>query len=176
MRRVGVLVLAIVIVLAGAACDPELSRKASGTFEGTSSFQFGTQGCTFVHQEFEGVWTRREGALGGTFQLSGCVTQSSSGSSFVYDGTFLMVTQGGAELRGTVSGGPVSGNCPAEFDHVLTLTSGTKRYHGATGTIFIDGVWDCTSGPFQGPNPYNGTLTAVIEAEVRTATGARLQL
>jgi hypothetical protein len=51
--------------------------------------------------------------------------------------------------------------CPAPLDHVLTLTSGTKRYSGATGTIFVDGVWDCTQTlPFMAPDPYDGTITA----------------
>jgi hypothetical protein len=94
-------------------------------------------------------------------------------STYSYRGTFVMVTQGGAGLRGTVSGGTNAG-CPAAFEHVLTLSEGTKRFSGATGTILIDGVWDCSTGPFQGPNPYNGTVSAVIESSVRTESGDRL--
>ena len=176
MRRVTVLLLAVLIGVVGAACDPQLSRKASGTFAGSTLWRFSALGCSLVYQEFEGTWVRREGAPGGTFRLTGCVTEPSQ-NSFAYEGTFLMVTQGGAELRGTVTSRFEESPCPAPLDHVLTLTSGTKRYSGATGTIFVDGVWDCTQTlPFMAPDPYDGTITAVIESDVRTATGARMQL
>src|SRR5918997_1768664 len=114
MRRLAAAALVAVLAFVGTACDPELSRKLSGTFTGTASFQFSAQGCSFVHQEFEGTWIHREGAPGGTFHLTGCVTPVNE-SSFSYRGTFLMVTQGGAQLRGTLSGG-TDGSCPADFD------------------------------------------------------------
>jgi hypothetical protein len=175
MRRGRVVVLVLLLAVLGAACDPELSRKASGTFSGSSSFEFGTHGCSFVYQEFEGTWIRRQGALGGTFLLTGCVTTNNEGG-FSYTGTFLMVTQGGAELRGSVRGENDGTTCPVEVEHVMTLRSGTKRFAGATGTIIVDGVWDCTVGPFQGPNPYNGTITAAIESDLQTRSGARIAL
>ena len=175
MRRLVVLVLTALVLVTGSACDPELSRKASGTFTGTTTFQFGADGCSFVHQVFEGTWIRREGALGGTFEIEGCV-RTGSEFGFTFDGTFLMVTQGGSELRGTVTGTLPNGSCPADWQFVMTLREGTKRYSGATGTIWVDGVWDCTTGPFMGPNPFNGTITAVIESSVVSSTGDRLAL
>jgi hypothetical protein len=175
MRRGRVVVLVLLLAVLGAACDPELSRKASGTFSGSSSFEFGTHGCSFVYQEFEGTWIRRQGALGGTFLLTGCVTTNDTGG-FSYAGTFVMVTQGGAELRGSVTGENDGTSCPVEVEHVMTLTSGTKRFAGATGTIIVDGVWDCTVGPFQGPNPYDGRIIAAIDSDLRTARGTPLAL
>ncbi len=161
MRRLTVLVLVGVLGFVGTACDPALSRKTSGTFTGTTTYQFDTVGCTFVEQEFTGSWVRRQGAPGGTFELTGCV--AIGGSSFPYSGTFLLTTQGGAELRGTVRGTISTSNNPAPLDFTLTVTEASKRFRGASGKIVLDGEWDFTVGPLFGPNPISGSLVAVLQ-------------
>ncbi|MDQ3147152.1 MAG: hypothetical protein M3R01_09535, partial [Actinomycetota bacterium] len=157
--RLTVLVLVGVLGFVGTACDPALSRKTSGTFTGTTTFQFSTGGCSFVQQRFDGSWVRRQGAPGGTFELIGCVGSS---STFPYRGTFLLMTQGGAELRGTVSGTVGAAINPAPLDFELTVTDATKRFRGATGTIVFDGRW-FPGEPFMGPNPISGSLVAVLQ-------------
>jgi hypothetical protein len=165
MRRLTAVALVAVLGFIGTACDPELSRKTSGTFTGSAPWQFG-DGCDFVHQSYEARYVRREGAEGGQFDIDGCVgPQSPSPGTFTFEGTFVLTTQGGAVLRGPARGTTDAVGGTSRF--TLTVEQGTKRFLGATGVILVEGVWNGGN-----PGTFNGTLTAFLEGP----NGERLAL
>jgi hypothetical protein len=160
MRRLAAVTLVAVLGLVGTACDPELSRKTSGTFTGSAPWQFGN-GCGFVHQSYEASYVRRQGAEGGQFDIEGCVGfESPYPGAFTFVGTFVLTTQGGAVLRGPARGTTDAVGGTSRF--TLTVEQGTKRFLGATGVILVEGVWDGGN-----PGTFNGTLNAFLEGPSR---------
>src|SRR4051812_5357223 len=105
MRRLYLLTLAVLLGVVGAACNPELSRKTSGTYTATSSFNGGSGGCPVVFIISEGSFVRREGAPGGDLHEEGCIRRGEINSEFgfIFEGTFVLRTAGGAVIRGTAA-------------------------------------------------------------------------
>jgi hypothetical protein len=124
---------------AGATTD--FGGRTSGSFTGTTSYTFTTDGCSFVHQVYEGTFGPRTKPIG-TFRLAGCVNLT---SSFGYTGTFTVTTHGGG-LTGTVAGTIEAATLPcAPFHFTLTVTGGSGRLHRTRGTIAVEGEW-CNRG------------------------------
>ncbi len=140
----------VLLGFVGTACDPQLSRKASGTFTGTQFFD--GVGCPSIHQVFDATYVRERGQPGGTFHLDGCVTFDFEGG-IKFEGSFVLTNHGGATLTGTVAGEIASG-----LDLTLAVVEGTKRFQGTTGSIELDGNWD--GG---GDESIDGTLSAILQ-------------
>ena len=70
MRRLAtpLVVILVALVLGTAPADAEsstaLNRDVSGPFVGTTFFDFFTNGCSFIHQAFDGTYTTAKGGSG----------------------------------------------------------------------------------------------------------------
>jgi hypothetical protein len=154
MRRWVVAVVAVVgttFVAAPAEARPgnSLDRRVSGPFTGTTAFEFGTEGCSFVHQVFDLTYEARRDR--GKLRMEGCATPDNSfAGGFRYDLDFVMRPPGRGRLTGTATGGVFP------LDLTLTVERGTKHFRHAQGTIDLDGVWTASIGTFEGTA--NGTL------------------
>lgn len=132
----------------------DLNPQVSGPFTGTTSFDFGTQGCFFVFQIFDATFTTATGA--GDLDIEGCV-EASGGELFPFTGSFTLTAPSGGMLTGTVSGdiNAFSG----AFDLTLTVNTATGTLSGATGTVAVAGEWDFVTPP---GNAITGTLTGQL--------------
>jgi hypothetical protein len=164
MRRLFLLALTVLLGLVGTACDPELSRKTSGTYTATTSFGPGS-GCSVVFITSDGSYVRREGAPGGDLHQEGCIrTGELNGAfGFIFEGTFTLVTAGGAVIRGTAASSRVSQSDQGPFQQIMTVTSGTKAFAGATGIIIMDAV--ATLLPEGGGQSLEGELTGLLTSQ-----------
>jgi hypothetical protein len=120
----------------------------TGSFTGTQSFTFVTNGCSFVHQVFDATYPGSTAVGTVTLHIEGCVINGITS----YAGTFTISTS-----VGTVSGtatGPLNISI-ASFDLTLTVTSGTGAFAASTGTLHASIIW---------PPPFgaaiNGSVTA----------------
>lgn len=158
MRRLFLLALAVLLGLVATACDPELSRKTSGTYAATTTWG---PGCPIVYLTADGSYVRREGAPGGDLHIEGCVRQGELNGEFgfVFEGTFVLVTAGGAVLRGTAANDRPTQSDEGPFRQILTVTSGTKSFAGVTGIIVLDAT--ATRLPVSG-QAIEGTLTGYL--------------
>jgi hypothetical protein len=156
MRRWFVIVAVVITTLAVtsppafAAKNDALNRRVSGPFSGTTEFEFGSDGCPFVHQAFDLTYETDRGD--GSLHLEGC---ASSDSTFVggfrYDLDFVLRLPKRGWLSGTATGGVF----PMEL--TLTVEHGSKRFRNVTGTIDLDGTWSASISVFEGTA--SGTLT-----------------
>jgi hypothetical protein len=124
----------------------------AGSFSGTTSFTFGTGGCSFVEQVFDGTYPGSPAVGSVTLHLDGCVM---IGSPFTYAGTFAITTSAGT-LTGNVAG-PINNVIPpqpVDFELTLTVVSGTGAFAGTTGTIHVSIQW--LGG---NPAPVTGSVT-----------------
>lgn len=144
----------------GAAPGGSLSAVASGPFAGTTSYTFVTDGCSFVHQVYDGTYGTRRKATG-SFHLSGCVDLV--GSSFLYTGSFSVDAKGQGALTGTVTGTVDAATLPcAPLDFVLTVTGGTGRLARVSGSITLQGSW-CGRGNVPAvDDPISGQLVGSL--------------
>ena len=156
MRRLAALLVVVLTAWVGAAApsaaEPgqSLNREVTGSFTGTSSFDFSAGGCAFVFEAYDLTFQTGRGRPG-TLHIEGCVNSAPVVGSFAFEsGTFTLTSRTGATLTGTVSGGVFP------IDLTLTVTEGTKRFRRATGTIAVDG----TGGP---SGPVSGTLTGSLQ-------------
>jgi hypothetical protein len=145
---------AVVASPAEAAPANGLNRRVSGPFSGTTAFEFGTNGCSFVHQVFDLTYQTARGK--GSLHLEGCaIPDGSVTGGFRYDLDFVMKPPRRGRLIGSAAGGVFP------MDLTLTVERGTKRFRHATGTIDLDGVWTASIGTFEGTA--NGTLTGHLQ-------------
>jgi hypothetical protein len=136
-RFVVVLMLAAGLVLAGtspvaAAPVKKLNAQLTGSFSGTSTFNFLAGGCEFADQEFEATYSGARGT--GSFLIEGCSLLAPQGGSVLahFTGTFRLTTPDGEQLTGTVTG---SISTAAELDFTLTITGATgKHFRRVSGT------------------------------------------
>jgi hypothetical protein len=166
MRRL-LAVLALMLVGTVAAAPPlsaqdgssTLNRKVSGPFTGTTSWRFFGDGCSFVHQVFDATYDTGSGREG-TFHLDVCVNNRGT-STFPVTGTFVLTARNGAALTGTVTGTITSVSvevCFANLDFALTTTDGTRNLRRASGTVNLDGTWNC-----QNPGVISGLLAGALQ-------------
>lgn len=135
-------------------------RTRSVEFTGTSVFEFGSSGCSFVHQVFDATLTTNRGDA---LHIEGCVEL---GSPFPFTGTFVLDSPGRRDVTGAVSG--IIGTAPSDpcsvdllavgFDFDLTPTSETRRPHPPAGPLQLEGTW-CSPAVPGVAGPISGTLT-----------------
>jgi hypothetical protein len=106
----------------------------AGTFTGTQSFAFGTDGCVFVHQIFDASYPSAAAGVA-TLHIEGCVDPSITN----YAGTFTISTSGGS-VSGSASG-PIDFSASPTFDLTLAVTSGAGTFAGTTGTLHAAIDW-----------------------------------
>jgi hypothetical protein len=128
--------------------SPIALSELNGAFIGTTSFTFGTHGCSFVHQVFHAEYDKDNIVREVELDLRGCVDPA---AGFSYTGRFTIDTDVGT-LSGTVAGFVNPFINPALFDLDLTVQSGTGGFRGATGTLHASIQWHVTFPP-------DGTLT-----------------
>jgi hypothetical protein len=130
----------------------------TGTITGGGHFELGAGGCSFVHTIDDESFTANFIANKvvtpvetGTIHDEQCVS-----TSLVGVGTLTVTTQ-----VGTLSGSFTSTGCGCNgpFTFNFPVTHGTGAYHGATGTIAING--NLTFGTYPTFSE-TGTLTADI--------------
>jgi hypothetical protein len=133
------------------------SGVATGPFTGTTSYTFTTDGCSFVHQVYEGTFGTR--GTSGSFRLAGCVDLT---TAFGYTGTFTVTAHGG-KLTGTVAGTIEAQTLPCSpFHFTLTVTDGSGRFHRTGGPNAKNGEW-CNRGEIPaGNDPTDGQLVASL--------------
>jgi len=170
MRKLvaGIAVLAALVALSpAAAAAPARSGRAhhpaalaatelvvTGSFTGTGML---LSGCGLFHQVVTGSGDWTELGLS-TFTLDFCLGSGSSQYP-VFDGTFTITAADGGTLTGEVSGSVEAGGAGPEFPlHlVLTVTGGTGRYEGATGSIAMEGAFGFGAATVHGT--VEGTVT-----------------
>lgn len=157
MRRLVAVVLAVIVGVgltaspSSAAPNTQLNRRVSGPFEGTTEFQFGTEGCSFVFQVWEGTYRTAQNKEG-TFRLEGCVQAS---GTFPFTGTFTLTAPNGAVLTGTVSGSVFGGPGGGQA-FTLRVVEGTKNFRRVVGTILLLSTWP-------GGSSFSGTLAGSLQ-------------
>ena len=139
---------------AAAAPADGLNRRVSGPFTGTTVFDFGGGGCSFVHQTFDLTYQSARGR--GKLNFEGCATPDDNfAGGFRYDLDFVLKAPGRGRLTGHATGGVFP------MDLTLTVEHGTKRFRHATGTIDLDGQWTASISTFEGTA--SGTLTGHLQ-------------
>jgi hypothetical protein len=152
----GLGMLGVLAAPAGAAGGS--SGAVSGPFTGTTSYTFTTDGCSFVHQVYQGTFGTRS-RPSGSFDLAGCVELT---TGFTYSGTFTVRTAGGA-LTGTVAGTIDAEILPCSpFHFTLTVTGGTGRFRHTGGTIAVTGQWCSRNTVPAVDDPISGTFVASL--------------
>jgi hypothetical protein len=114
----------------------------AGSFTGTQSFTFNTNGCAFVHQVFDASYpgTATVGTV--TLHIEGCVSSPITS----YTGTFTISISVGT-LSGTASGPLTLNPSVYTYDLTLTATAGTDAFASATGTLHSLINWPAPFGP-----------------------------
>lgn len=161
MRRsvlAGVLVLLGAFLLpAPAAAQPGAGRidaAVSGPYTGTQTFEFGTAGCSFVHQVFEGTYQAQRGGTG-RFRIDACV---SAGTPFTFTGSFVLRPPTSGSLTGSVIGTTDAALPKSSLELTLTVERATKPFRGVTGSIGLSGVWSNEPPGTLGAGPTSGVL------------------
>lgn len=129
-------------------------QTVSGLFTGTDHYEL-ADAC-LVQQFVDG--TGDFVSLGATtIALQFCVT----GSFSLGDGTFTLTTTDGTVI-GTSAGGAVD---PFTFTYftTLTVTGGTGKYAGASGTLLLEGSLGSPTGPPGVSAPTSGAVTGTID-------------
>jgi hypothetical protein len=129
------------------------NRTVSGPFTGSVFFEFGTHGCSFVYQQFDGTYAAKSDGTG-TLHLEGCVDSAPVPGGLEFVGTFTLTTPTGVTLTGTARG-PV-------FPVALVLTVSTSSAH--TGPLSkVQGTINFTASNVSGP--ITGTLAGSLRPQ-----------
>jgi hypothetical protein len=116
--------------------------------------------CDLFHQVVDGggEWTVLAAS---TFNLDFCTppTPPDGPWSEIYDGTFTITAADGGTLTGPLTGRVAIGGFGPEFPFELTLTvtAGTGRFAGATGSIAMNGAFGRAA--FTAHGSVGGTVT-----------------
>jgi len=152
--------------LAGLPAAEAAGHPRTVEFTGTSTFDFGSGGCSFAHQVFDATLTTKRGA---TLHIEGCA-DIVDGVTFPFSGSFTVSSAGRHSISGTVAGAVVTvstGSCttgaPAGLDFELTQvrSDGQQR-----DPIALDGIW-CSLGTPGVPNDISGTLSGELPPILR---------
>jgi len=150
---------AVGLTTGAAAAEPTRSVD----FTGTSVFEFGSSGCSFVHQVYDATLVT---SRGDTIHIEGCVDFIDTTTTFSFTGTFVIDSPGRHDVTGTVSGiigTGASDPCGVDFfatgfDFELTPTSETGR---PASPLQLDGTW-CSPMVPGVAGPISGTLTGAL--------------
>jgi hypothetical protein len=107
----------------------------AGSFTGTQTFTFLTNGCLFVHQIFNATYPGSASVGTVTLEVQGCVSPDITH----YDGTFTLSTSVGS-VSGTAAG-PIDFSASPNFDLTADVTSETGAFAGIAGTLRITIDW-----------------------------------
>jgi hypothetical protein len=151
--------LLVSVMLAAVSVGLMLSTPASATptigLDGpvtiVDHFTFG-DGCAFVHGLWDGSFRPNPGPPWNV-HVDECTVDS--GENLVLAGHFTLTAPGGS-LKGTISGDqPFGGGT-----YTVDVTRGTKRFHGASGSLLLSGTWDTSNfGAFVLTGTLSGQLT-----------------
>jgi hypothetical protein len=133
-----------------------VNRSVSGDFDGTTTWEFFEQGCSFVHQAFDVTYTV-DAHHTGSLHVDGCVDFTAT-FDFTYAGTFVLTAPNGATLTGTATGDDAA----AGIHMTLTVAHGTKNFTHVTGTIAATGSWHNEPPDTLGHGPASGTLAGAL--------------
>ena len=151
---VGVIgVLALVVALPTAASAQDLTVTGPFTATGTLA----SDGCGIFHQVVTGGggWT---GLGDSDFVLDFCLGDERGDGHRPAVGTFSVTAPDGTlagDLGGTIEAGGLGPRFPLHL--TLTITSGTDRFAGATGTIAMEGFFGLAALTAEGT--VDGTVT-----------------
>jgi len=185
LRRVGLVAVAVAVLVvpATAPAAPFLEsvrvaggQSIDGTVQGSSQWSPAVQNCGVepasgfaAHGTFSGSWIGRGTYSGQISRTSSgsCPSGFDSGPSFSVGGTVTFNGPGGSFVAAIAGGSTGSANesphaTEYDFHLLLTITSGTRRYAHAGGSLTLDysTVADFASSD---PSPSDhGTLTGAI--------------
>jgi len=129
----------------------------TGAFVATGTLE--TLGCPVFHQIVDGDSDPEWTALGVTsFVLDFCLGNDRGDGHWPAVGTFTVTTAEGTmagDLGGTVEAGGLGPEFPLHL--VLTVTGGTGRFAGATGSIAMEGAFGFAA--FTAHGTVDGTVT-----------------
>lgn len=157
MRRrcVGVILVAGVMATVlgvGAPAGAANAIRLAGQVEIVDRFTFG-DGCGFVHGVWDGTFSPNPGRAW-TVHVDECTDALPNGELQLL-GEFSLIGPGGSLVGTITSTGPFGSGT---YD--VTITGGTRRFRGATGSVQLDGTWDTsTFGAFEFDGTLTGTLT-----------------
>jgi hypothetical protein len=162
MKRIiaiGALLGALAVPFAAPAGASPRHHATTGTVSGGTRYVDG-EGCFFQHQQFlfAVAYDRQWGAM----YVNGCTFPDAGGSDvYPYEGVFTVWLRHGT-LRGTVSGVTAHDlTTNVVVDLTLTVTGGSGKWSGTTGTIELDATWDAARPP--SPDPVSGTITTALQ-------------
>ncbi len=112
----------------GATCPTATATLPTGPVTGTEFFDFGTNGCSFVFQEFSFTIS---GTTPGTLDLEGCVGEQEIG--FTFDGTFVLTDANGTKFTGTATGSIFESEA-VPLDLTLTVVTTTSADKSLVGS------------------------------------------
>ena len=165
------LLVAVMSGMAALASPVGAARVRDGQltfpFSGTSTFDFSTPPCSFVHQVFDA--TANVGREPATLHLDGCVRISSLPSPFAFDGSFTITVAHRGQVTGSATGtigddssvSCASGQVGSSLEFGLAPTGGTRSLRHTITSIEVAGSWCSPALPDQ-PGPISGTVTVLL--------------
>jgi hypothetical protein len=133
----------------------------TGTFAGTSVFEFQEAGCVFVHQVLDATYPGSSAVGDVTLHIDTCVNFPSMGgfiTMFPQTGTFTITTTVGG-LSGTVAGTQTVLVTPVPINLTLTPTAGTGVLASLlSGVLQVNGNW-FSNGTAGAMVPFDGAVT-----------------
>ena len=135
----------------GAPAGAANSIRFEGSVTLVDRFTFG-DGCGFVHGVWDGTFVPDNGRAS-ALHVDECTEPTGTGDLHLV-GDFSIVGASGSILGTITTSGPFGTG-----DYDVSITSGTRRYRGASGALRLSGTWDTsTFGAFV----FEGTLRGTI--------------
>lgn len=128
-RALMTVVIAIAAITFSGGTAGAAIRNGDGQMSGPGGFRPATCDGGAVTVIGSGTFAAEQFGIG-LYQFDVCLTASPTGG-LTYAGTALFTMRSGAELRGTIAG-TLESSLP---QWVVTVTSGTRRFKHATGTL-----------------------------------------
>ena len=130
----------------------------TGSFTGTSVFNFSQAGCSFVHQVLDATYPGSNAVGNVMLHVDACVDLPTSGfNPFPMTGTFTITTAVGT-LSGTASGSQTVFTNPVPITVTLAPTAGDGVFSAPSGALQMNALWN-SSGTAGAPEPITGTVS-----------------